>query len=700
MGVVEVNRMCFRTALAMVLFLGAIARAANNIPETGGFSPLHPLIRVVSRDPGVVEVRLEAARVDGVEFELRLGGPEGARRTPFRADAAYPGWLAARIDTPDALRPGVTLRAEIWVNEAGGWTLREPVMVGVGERSEDEVPDWAKGMVWYQVFPERFRNGNPANDPRGWDMTLLAWDEPFHEVSHEEIEMLWNRRVVEPRFYSSDPGRWWGGVGQVIFQRRYGGDLQGVVEMLDHIAGLGATGLYLCPVFEARSLHKYEASDHRHVDPTLGHPGTPEPADRSGEDPLDETTWGWEPADRYLIDVLIPEARKRGLRVILDGVWNHVGRDHFAFRDVVEHGAASRYAGWFKAEFDPEDGRLVRYEAWDRPNGDLPEFRQTPEGDLAPGPKAHVYAVTRRWMAPGGDPSRGIDGWRLDVAPDIGRAFWRDWRALVRSINPDALLVGEIWTDAGLWFDGAAFDAQMNYPLAYPIADWLSIGREATDAAGFAGRVNAVLHHHPAHTLAQMTLIASHDTERGASLMQNDFARAFDQGAAPWAAGPGGAGYDFGPAGPDAKRRLLAAFALLAVLPGSPMVYNGDEFALAGADDPDNRRPIPWPDLGGHADGPGGAFASDLAVLLGLRADPALVGVLRHGAHEVVAGPGDGVVVRRWLGGRMVEAAITRTGEPAFRDAPAGWVVVDAEHRAGRNPSREGVVRVRVLAYE
>jgi glycosidase len=322
------------------------------------------------------------------------------------------------------------------------------------------------------VFPERFRNGNAANDPYAWDRTVVPWDRPLDAVTLEEVEMAWNRRVVEPRFFSADPDRWWGAAGQVIFEKRYGGDLQGVVERLDHIAGLGATGLYLCPVFEARSLHKYEASDHRHVDPTLGHPASPGPVDRSREDPLDETTWGWEPADRYLVEVLLPEARKRGLRVILDGVWNHVGRDHFAFRDVLEHGRRSAYADWFKVEFDA-DGRVVSYDAWDRPNGALPEFRQTPEGDLAPGPKAHIYAVTRRWMDPNGDgdPSDGIDGWRLDVAPEIGRRFWSDWRGLVRSINPEAVLIGEIWTDAALWFNGVAFDAQMNYPLAYPIAD-------------------------------------------------------------------------------------------------------------------------------------------------------------------------------------------------------------------------------------
>jgi hypothetical protein len=293
-----------------------------------------------------------------------------------------------------------------------------------------------------------------------------------------------------------------------------------------------------------------------------------------------------------------------------------------------------------------------------------------------------------------GDPSDGIDGWRLDVAPDIGRVFWNEWRGLVRSINPDALLVGEIWTDAELWFNGVAFDAQMNYPLTYPIADWLSLARDDTDAARFAARVHAALNHHPAHDLAQMTLIASHDTERGASLMQNDFPRQFDNGAAPWSER-----YERGPVGEDAKRRLLAAFALLVALPGSPMVYNGDEFAMAGADDPDNRRPIPWSDVveGGDVDP---AFREALAGLLALRSDPEVGPVLRLGLWEVLPGEGDGVVVRRWLGGRMVEMAIARTGEPAFLPPPQYWVVrPDETGISGR--SGVGLVwRLRTLGDE
>jgi cyclomaltodextrinase / maltogenic alpha-amylase / neopullulanase len=533
------------------------------------------------------------------------------------------------------------------------------------------VPEWAKGVVWYQVFPERFANGNTGNDPYRWDRTVLAWDHRFDATSHEEIEMHWNRRIVDPRRFSGDPDRWWGAAGQAVFERRYGGDLQGVVDRLDDLRELGVTGLYLCPVFDAQSLHKYEASDYRHIDPTLGHPGMPTDTDRSLEDPLDEGTWGWEPADRYVVDVLLPQARARGMRVILDGVWNHVGREHFAFQDVLENGVHSRYADWFKAEFDRE-GRLLSYDAWDRPNGALPEFRQTPEGDLAPGPKAHIFAVTRRWMDPNGDgdPRDGVDGWRLDVAPEIGRAFWRDWRAQVRSINPDAVLVGEIWSDAERWFNGVAFDAQMNYPLAYALADWLAIDRDGTDAASCVERIRAVTNHAPDHELAQMNLIASHDTERGVSLMMNGTDRSFDQGAEPWREA-----YRRGSGDQDAKERLLAAYALLVALPGSPMIYNGDEWALPGADDPDNRRPIHWPGLAPTPDQPDPGFREVLGGLLLLRSHAELGEVLRlGGAHVSVGADGESIRVRRMLDQSAVEFVVWRSGDMVGEYGPdSGW---------------------------
>ncbi len=351
--------MCFRSSVIVSLVVVSLIvlpvfQAWGVVPGLAG--PSEAEVRLISRDPGVLEVRfLSGEMPHGVG--VRLAG-SGGGSVPFRADGS--GAWVARLVVPGGLAEGRTVRLEIGVTRPGSAPLSRATGEGEvrtlfftpGPVTRAEVPDWSKGIVWYQVFPERFRNGNPENDPRDWDSTTVGWDQPIDEVTIEEIELHWNRRIARPWFFSNDPDRWWGAAGQVIFQKRYGGDLEGVVEELDELASLGVTGLYLCPVFEARSLHKYEASDHRHVDPTLGHPGVPELVDRSGEDPLDETTWGWEPADRYLIEVLLPEARKRGMRVILDGVWNHVGTDHFAFLDALEKGRSSVYADWFWVHFD------------------------------------------------------------------------------------------------------------------------------------------------------------------------------------------------------------------------------------------------------------------------------------------------------------------------------------------------------------
>lgn len=543
-------------------------------------------------------------------------------------------------------------------------------------------PAWALGRVWYQVFPERFDNANPANDPRGLDTVLLPWDAPWYEAHPLEIEAAFARRVG--RGGGIRPESPAGAFASVVYRRRYGGDLQGVVRRLDHLAALGVDGLYLCPVFAAPSLHKYDASDYRHVDPAFGAPGA---ADRPGPpaspgEAGDETAWPWTDADRSLVDVLLPAARARGIRVILDGVWNHVGREHWAFKDVARRGASSPYAGWFDAEFD-EAGRLAGWSAWDGANGALPEFRQTDAGDINEGAKRHIFAVTRRWMDPNGDgdPSDGIDGWRLDVAAEIGRPFWQDWRALVRSINPDAYIVGEVWFDAADYFDGTAFDAQMNYPAASAIASWLSI-RPGTTAAELAEDLRRVFDHAPAHDLAQMNPITSHDTERLVSLMANpggQSGRGYDQGAGIEAVATGS--YDPLSADRGAMEASRVAIAMLAVLPGSPMLYNGDEFAMPGADDPSNRAPIPWPDLGVSEERlgwqPDLQFAGEVSEWLGLRQDPRIGPVLRLGAWDFSSPSPDVVEIRRQLHATEVTALFGSSSRVARRVEALeqnGWV--------------------------
>ena len=263
-----------------------------------------------------------------------------------------------------------------------------------------QTPDWAKGATWYQIFPERFANGNEANDPGksssravgASDVVMKQWESAWYPGDMRE-----EANIVA--------------FGREVFKRRYGGDLEGVVAKLDHLRSLGVNAIYLNPIFDAQSLHKYDARDFRHVDPTLAGDGTV--AKETG-DPHEVTTWAWTSADRYFVDVLLPACKKRGIRVVIDGVFNHVGREHWAFQDVVKRGRSSAYADWFVCEFDHE-GKLTGWQAWDKKDGWLPEFRQVKgglsrdrdetvvRGDLNSGAKKHILDITRRWMDPNGD---------------------------------------------------------------------------------------------------------------------------------------------------------------------------------------------------------------------------------------------------------------------------------------------------------
>lgn len=534
-------------------------------------------------------------------------------------------------------------------------------------------PDWAKGLVWYQVFPERFRDGNPKNNPNSWDVSPVDWDLGFDESTTDEIERGWNRRLVNSRAFSYPYSNRGGVITGLVFNRRYGGDLIGVYNKLESLRDQGITGIYLCPVFQSRSLHKYDADDHRHIDPTLGHPGEfvdPGPGNTKlgvHEDPSDESTWEWTAGDRWFIDVFLPKAKSLGMRVVLDGVWNHVGTDHFAFADVMEQGEQSPFVDWFDVHFD-QDGKLFAWQAWGMVNGGLPVFEQTETGDLVAGPKSHVMAVTRRWMDPNGDgdPSDGIDGWRLDVANEIGAPFWKDWRAQVKELNPDALIIAEIWNDADRMLNDEAFDGQMNYPFAYAVSDWLSIGDTKGDARVCANRLNAVFHHHPRHDLVQFNLMTSHDTERLASLMHNDFQRGYDNGSKRWTPGTS---YDADTVNQSDRDRALSAIATMVASPGSVMIYNGDEYAMPGADDPDNRRPIQWDQLNHPADSEvANEFNQVVSELSHLRSEPKFENILRFGQAEF-SGDEGWLIVQRRFENEMIEFMIPG-GSNAAADLP------------------------------
>lgn len=531
-------------------------------------------------------------------------------------------------------------------------------------------PDWAKHAVWYQIFPERFRNGNPDNDPGDADYeTLLPWTADWWDTHTEHGE-----EAGDENFYA--------GAGNV-WKRRFGGDLQGVQQALPYLKKLGINAIYLNPIFEADSMHKYDTADFRHVDDNLGIKAKHRFAQVEGETD-DPATWGWSESDKLLLD-LLEEAHKQGFKVVIDGVFNHVGRSHPFFQDVMRNGKESKYADWFEITDwnnpelrSDENPHGIAFDAWDGPNGHLPVFKNDPQTGLADGPRKHIFDITKRWLDPDGDgdPSDGIDGWRLDVPGDIAHPFWIEWRKLVKGINPEAYITGEIWPWAHPWLKGDQFDAVMNYQFAMPAVDFF-VDQQLT-ATEFAQRMNRVAYGYPMQvSLAQMNLFDSHDTDRLASMFVNP-GRSYDGQNRPHDTGP-----DYSPRKPNQEewQRLRLALTFQFTFPGAPMLYYGTEAGMWSPDDPSNRQPMTWPDLEPY-DNPDVTFDEDLfedvRFLAALRHT---YEVLRLGAFHVVMTDDDAGVIafERVLGAQRVYVVINnsdRQRNVALPVAPGRYVDV------------------------
>ena len=428
-------------------------------------------------------------------------------------------------------------------------------------------PEWARRAVWYQIFPERFRNGDPRNDPPG----TVAWTHPWFERAPNE----------SGDFY------------KYIFERRYGGDLQGVRERLDYLESLGVTALYFNPVFESPSLHKYDTADFRHIDDNFGVKGDLAKLKGETDDPK---TWQWTSSDRLFLE-LVAECHRRGMKVIVDGVFNHTGNEHYAFKDVLKNGKASPYANWYKIK---SWGPPVEYVGWFNVDT-LPEVAQTPTG-LNDDFKKHIFAVTKRWMDPNGDgnPSDGIDGWRLDVPNLIPLGFWEEWRALVKGVNRDAYIVGEIWDPVPQMLDGKTFDAQMNSPLLRAVIRFFVDSAPRSMPSEFAKEIADLRALYPKSVVAvQQNLLDSHDTDRAVSMIVNPNRR-FD--AANRLQDPDGKAYDTRKPDPAAYQRLKLITIFQMTYLGAPMIWYGDEVGMFGADDPTDRKPMVWKDLQPYGD--------------------------------------------------------------------------------------------------
>ncbi|HEY8437494.1 MAG TPA: glycoside hydrolase family 13 protein [Candidatus Limnocylindrales bacterium] len=410
-----------------------------------------------------------------------------------------------------------------------------------------------------------------------------------------------------------------------------GGDLYGVAERLDDLVDLGINGIYLNPIFTAASNHRYNAADYLSVDPLLG----------------------GDAAFRVLLDA----AHERGIRVVLDGVFNHAGRGFFPFQHLLENGLASPYRDWFYLHPDVRAGRRAVDAYRDRGDAGIERAGYASWWNVPSLPKIRVehppareflFSVAEHWLG------FGIDGWRLDVPADVDDpSFWPEFRRRVRAVKPDAYLVGEIWSESPEWLLGDRFDALMNYPLAMAILGFASGGRIDTaatagqidyaerlrplDGPAFGERLRTLIElHDPAVVASQYNLIGSHDTPRPRTVLDGDAAA------------------------------LRLATLLLLTLPGAPAIYYGDELAMEGGPDPGCRGAYPV-----APDEPALAQRAFVRAVVHARRSHA---ALRRGTVDVLAAAGEAIAIDRRAGDERAVVAVNTGREPARLAAQASAV--------------------------
>ncbi|HLF43009.1 MAG TPA: glycoside hydrolase family 13 protein [Acidimicrobiia bacterium] len=344
-------------------------------------------------------------------------------------------------------------------------------------------PQWVPDAVFYQIFPDRFRNGRPDLDP-------------------------------------PDVAPWGAEPDQIRFQ---GGDLRGINEGLSHLEWLGASAIYLNPIFTAGTNHRYDTHDYFGIDPRLGDLGE--------------------------FRELVAEAHRRGIRVVLDGVFNHCGDGHPAFVDWNKNRSSGEHAGWFLGWPGPQPAGEPDYQTCGGASY-LPKLNTN-----NPAVKDHLLRCATYWVE-----KTGIDGWRLDVPWKVEGGFWDDFMKTMETLAPDVYVVGEMWRDATGYLD--VFDGCMNYQQRAAILDYCLL--DVMDGEDFMIEIEDLLRRHGAAAPWMLNLIGSHDTSRVLTLADGDI------------------------------ERVCLAFTALFTLPGSPMIYYGDEVGLTGSGDPSCRKAMPW----------------------------------------------------------------------------------------------------------
>ena len=351
-----------------------------------------------------------------------------------------------------------------------------------------EAPAWVKDTIWYQIFPDRFANGDKSINPPG--------------------TLPWGSVAPTPTNF-------------------FGGDFQGVIDHLDYLVELGINGVYFTPIFTAYSNHKYDTKDYMEVDPQFG--------------------------DKETFRRLVKECHARGIRVMLDAVFNHSGFYFEPFQDLLKNQGESAYKDWFHTwDFPVVTEPLPNYDTFAFVET-MPKLN-TENAEV----KAYLLDVARYWIE-----EFDIDGWRLDVANEVDHAFWRQFRQVVKSVKPDIYILGEIWHDSMPWLQGDQFDAVMNYPFTNGAIDYFA--KNEIDAETFSNSITEVLHMYPANVNeVAFNLLDSHDTPRILTLANGNIDR----------------------------MKLLYLFQLSFI--GTPCIYYGDEIGMAGGQDPGCRACMIW----------------------------------------------------------------------------------------------------------
>ncbi|HGJ1343071.1 TPA: glycoside hydrolase family 13 protein [Streptococcus pneumoniae] len=419
-----------------------------------------------------------------------------------------------------------------------------------------KVPDWVSNTVWYQIFPERFANGNALLNPEG----TLDWDSSVTPKSDDF----------------------------------FGGDLQGIIDHMDYLQDLGITGLYLCPIFESTSNHKYNTTDYFEIDRHFG--------------------------DKETFRELVDQAHHRGMKVMLDAVFNHIGSQSLQWKNVVKNGEQSAYKDWFHIQqFPVTTEKLVN-------KRDLPyhvfgfEDYMPKLNTANPEVKDYLLKVATYWIE-----EFDIDAWRLDVANEIDHQFWRDFRKTVLAKKPDLYILGEVWHTSQPWLNGDEFHAVMNYPLSDSIKDYFLRGVKKTDQ--FIDEINdQSMYYKQQISEVMFNLLDSHDTERILWTANEDV------------------------------QLVKSALAFLFLQKGTPCIYYGTELSLTGGPDPDCRRCMPWERVSSDND-----MLNFMKKLIEIR-KPASA-IIQHGKYSLQEIKQDVVALEWKCDGQILKAIFNQSKE-------------------------------------